>query len=50
MNNSFDPVFGDTVGYGTVIIAQNEIPEPGSAAVMAVAVALLWWRRNPGTP
>ena len=46
MNNSFDPVFGDTVGYGTVIIAQNEIPEPGSAAVWVAAMGGLLRRRR----
>ena len=35
INNSFDPVFGDTVGYDIVLIAQSApIPEPGVLALI----------------
>lgn len=38
MNNSFDPVFGDTNGYGVVLIGQSvPIPEPSTAALFLAA-------------
>jgi len=37
INNSFDPVFGDTVGYDMVLVAQSQpIPEPAGVALLAL--------------
>ncbi len=45
MNNSFDPVFGDTTGYDVVLIAQSApIPEP--ATFLMVMASLLAARRR----
>jgi len=44
VNNSFDPVFGDTIGYDAVIIAQT--PEPGTGA-LAVMIAVGVLARRP---
>lgn len=48
INNSFDPVFGDTVGYDVVLIAQSQpIPEPASIALLSLgAVGLSSGRRR----
>jgi hypothetical protein len=44
MNNSFDPVFADTIGYDVVLVAQSApIPEP--SAIGALAAAFLLRRR-----
>lgn len=41
MNNSFDPVFGDTTGYDMVLIAQSPpIPEPATLGLIVIAAAL----------
>ena len=35
MNNSFDPVFHDSVGYDVVIVAQSTpVPEPASLVTL----------------
>ncbi|OWY73028.1 hypothetical protein B7486_01385 [cyanobacterium TDX16] len=40
MNNSFDPIFGDTTGYDAVLIAQSApIPEPTVAMLLLVGAA-----------
>ncbi len=48
VNNSFDPVFGDTVGYDVVLIGQSTpIPEPGTAALLVAAgIPAVCRRRN----
>jgi MYXO-CTERM domain-containing protein len=47
INNSFDPVFGDTNGYDVVLIAQSPpIPEPGAMALLAVGGLLGMARRR----
>lgn len=46
MNNSFDPVFGDTTGYDMVLVAQSPpIPEPATLSLLLVLAALT--RRGP---
>ena len=45
VNNSFDPVFGDTIGYDAVIIAQTPEPSTGVLVVIA-AVGVLARRRR----
>ena len=40
MNNSFDPIFGDTTGYDAVLIAQSApIPEPTVVMLLVVGAA-----------
>lgn len=48
VNNSFDPVFGDTVGYDLVLIAQSQpIPEPAGLMILALGgVAIVAARRE----
>lgn len=50
MNNSFDPIFGDTTGYDVVLVAQSTpIPEPTGAVLLLagmVLAAVLRGRRN----
>lgn len=42
ISNSPDPVFGDTIGYDAVLIAQSPpIPEPATLVLLAVGAALL---------
>jgi hypothetical protein len=42
MNNSFDPVFGDTVGYDVVLIAQSTpIPEPATLALVVLGMGVV---------
>ncbi len=46
INNSLDPVFGDTNGYDIVLIAQSApVPEPATAALLLFAAAALFTRR-----
>jgi hypothetical protein len=47
MNNSFDPVFGDTNGYDMVLVAQSTpIPEPATAALLMLGAVLGHRRRT----
>ncbi len=46
VNNSGDPVFGDTVSYDAVVVAQRLIPEPSSAALAAAVLGGLVLRRR----
>ncbi len=42
MNNSFDPVFGDTIGYDVVLIAQSTpIPEPTTLGLLALGMGVV---------
>jgi hypothetical protein len=50
MNNSFDPVFGDTVGYDVVLIGQSApVPEPMTLLPL-VGFGLFIRRRAPRRP
>ena len=43
VNNSFDPIFGETIGYDVVIIAAT--PEPSSCVLLVLGAASLLKRR-----
>jgi hypothetical protein len=45
INNSFDPVFGDTVGYDMVLVGQF-IPEPHTIALLALGMLAVARRRK----
>lgn len=46
-NNGPDPVFGETVGYDVVLIAQSApVPEPATAALMLAAMGLAVRRKR----
>lgn len=48
INNSFDPVFGDSAGYDAVIVAQSApVPEPASG-ILFIAAGLAALRRPRG--
>lgn len=50
MNNSFDPVFGDTIGYDVVLIAQSApIPEPATLGLLALGMGVVCQFRRRGT-
>ncbi len=47
MNNSVDPVFGETNGYDLVLVAQSTpIPEPTTALMLMMSAALIVARRK----
>lgn len=51
MNNSFDPVFGDTTGYDMVLVAQSPpIPEPATLGMILLSAVFVRRGRRCAVP